>query len=214
MTASLFFIPIQLAAYKSEYFMMNHIILLMCSSWAYHSLCHEYKHLPESIYFYLDKMFCYTLGLHGVIMTMNKIRLYHPHWEKIINSPCPKLSSLHTNYANYVNYANFYNFYNNFHTLVPSGLCENISRIQNWEISFFSNSFCSVYFSERMQMLKNMGIGGIFILSSGALVVFYVEGVRKNKNYHLRGWKHWRYHIPHMMMHLSATICLCMAILL
>ena len=201
MTASLFFIPIQLAAFQSEYFMMNHIILLMCSSWAYHSLCHEYKHLPQSIYFYLDKMFCYTLGLHGVTMITNKLSIYYG--EKFTNISCNVSCKEKNNLSSPISYLERGYAFQSF---IPSMKSMNSMKSVDTD--------CIPMMSNNIELWRAMTISGIFILSSTALVILYVEGVRKNKNYHLRGWKHWKYHIPHMMMHASASICLCMAILL
>jgi len=205
MTASLLFIPIQLAAYKSEYFIMNHIILLMCSSWAYHSLCHEYKHLPQSIYFYLDKILCYTLSLHCVTMITNKLALYYE--EKITNASCKVSYKVSCKVS-----------CKDILTLYPptSYLEKGYSFLSFIPTMTNMDAYCIPIpmISDNRELWRTMGISGIFILSSTALVVLYVEGVLKNKNYHLRGWKHWKYHIPHMMMHTSASICLCMAILL
>lgn len=136
MSASLLLVPIHVAARHSHYLLMHHTILLLCSSWSYHSLCHEFRHLSHSIYFYTDKVLCHTLTFHTLALFCNKV--YSPQ-----------------------------------HNIIPYRL--------GW-ITFSSS------------LLVGM--------------ICYYRGVRCNKNYHKRGLQHWKYHLPHMAMHASASLCL------
>jgi hypothetical protein len=150
MSASLLLIPIHVAARHSHFGLMHHTILLLCSSWSYHSLCHEYKHLPHSIFFYTDKVLCHTLTFHTLTLFCKKV------FEK-------NKDALNAEY-------NFHNFHNL----------------------------------------------GFMTFSSSLLVgmICYYRGVLRNKNYHKRGLSNWKYHIPHMAMHTSASICLTLVCLL
>ncbi len=57
LSASLFLIPINVAAIKGKYDLMNIFILLCLTSWAHHSNMHVSG--AESIYDDLDKLMCY-----------------------------------------------------------------------------------------------------------------------------------------------------------
>ena len=167
-TVSMMMIPIQLAARRAEYALMNHIILLLCSSWSYHSICHEYKHLPKSVYYYLDKIFCYTLSTHIVYRFSQKLCFVHPEPFFMIEMKSPRTIALQVHKDTFIDH---------FH----------VGRV--------------------------VGLSCALSMSSMGVVLLYYLGVRKNREFDKRGLNNWKYHVPHVMMHMLATLTISLVIL-
>ena len=181
LTVSMMMIPIQLAARRAEYAIMNHIILLLCSSWSYHSICHEYKHLSKSVYYYLDKIFCYSLSTHVLYRFSQKLsNVYHDEPLQWIEMKSPRTIAL--------------------------GLKEDAFITSVISLTSFTKI-------DHIQVGRVVGISCLFTMSSTGVALLYYLGVRKNREFDKRGLKNWKYHIPHVMMHVLATLTISLVLL-
>ena len=83
LSSCMFFIPINLAAIRRNYVIMNVTILLMVTSWAHHSVAHV-KGKHYCIYDTLDKLACYLVIGTSFIYSM----LYNGFYVKILYMIC------------------------------------------------------------------------------------------------------------------------------
>ena len=75
-TASLLIIPINMAAMKGQYLIMNQALFLTLTSWAHHAICHTHT-FQYDVYHLVDKIACYTSTIHLIILTlMYEIHLF------------------------------------------------------------------------------------------------------------------------------------------
>jgi len=68
-TASLFIIPLNMAAVRGQYLLMNQILFLTLTSWAHHAICHTHTYI-EDVYYRMDKVACYSSIIHTAILAL------------------------------------------------------------------------------------------------------------------------------------------------
>lgn len=68
-TASLFIIPLNMAAARGQYFLMNQLLFVTLTSWAHHAICHSHKY-KEDVYHKVDKIAVYTSIIHTAILAI------------------------------------------------------------------------------------------------------------------------------------------------
>jgi hypothetical protein len=134
-SSSIFLIPIQLAALKKEYILMNVIICLLLTSWAHHS-------------------------------------------------------NIHFRYINNTNH-----IYNDIYT---NTIYDDLDVYMCYYAIYYTYMYAACFCTPRQCILYLICLFGVFIN------YYYVN---TNINYLERGITNWKYHINHILMHVSACGC-------
>ena len=140
-SSSIFLIPIQLAAFKKEYILMNVIICLLLTSWAHHSNIH---------FRYID---------------------------------------------NINNNNNINSISNNNSTEYTDTIYDTLDNYMCYYAIYYTYMYAVFFCTPRQCILHLICLFGVFIN------YYYVN---QNVNYLERGIKNWKYHINHILMHVSA----------